>query len=184
MQNLPGRFLNSLANCSQEHLRPLKRRRQTEPRSKQKCDGCRRRKCKCVPVNRDWEKGERCLKCIENNEPCGPHRCYNDPVDGPVGHAPELGEPPPPGFQAPHFQPAGYGNAYGVPPTHTNPIRQAGFGRNVSGPLESIGNDPNIGWYYDYQPGLDSLPAATPVFHQNPHQASLSMSLEAHVKQG
>ena len=52
---------------------PNKKHRTNDPRSYNKCMQCRSRKVKCLPVNRDWERGERCNKCIEKGDSCGPN---------------------------------------------------------------------------------------------------------------
>ena len=52
---------------------PPAAKRQRIERSEYKCQKCRDRKIKCLPIKRNWEQGERCNKCKEKGEECGPH---------------------------------------------------------------------------------------------------------------
>jgi hypothetical protein len=36
---------------------------------------------KCLPLGRDWEKGERCRACIKSNQPCGPNERFAAPAN-------------------------------------------------------------------------------------------------------
>lgn len=42
------------------------------PRNFDLCQYCRSSKKPCLPVERNWEAGQRCNNCVQRNLPCGP----------------------------------------------------------------------------------------------------------------
>jgi hypothetical protein len=51
-------------------------------RSMEKCDECRRRKKKCLPVDRPWPEGGKCKECEGAKLSCGPNGRHKPPTDG------------------------------------------------------------------------------------------------------
>ena len=185
------RQVANFANNSLEQLRPPppKRRRPTLPRSERKCDACRVRKCKCLPVNRNWEKGERCQKCVENGEACGLHRRHDEPQQAPAPLPNHPLEPIPPllpppllaystsNHQAVPSHSQGYSTAYDAASlsSQQNQFSQTGFESNPSNSYEIIGQTPTSTTWEGFTAA--GFPPAT-------HQVFPSTSSESRLKQG